>query len=304
MTNTTNPPTSTDSLVPRLFTWMVLGAWVITGCWLWPPAVIALLIAAAIAFAVEVMRLYARPPVSLSLSPWDYGGTISIVLTLAAIHLYVPRTTIHFITVLELLAVGAAAGWLHEKVAEKVAEYDHIDSFELSFWAAAISTSLLGLTSLLREPNGQKQILTFAAILIASDTGGFVIGRGCKLLKLPSWLGWLKHAPAPRLSPRKTIAGFMGAIVLGPAIVAVLCVRVWHTHASWLISFAIALGALGQAGDLYISSLKRLFGIKDMASRIFGILPGMGGVGDRVDSIIFTAPIFYLTMLVTGQLAP
>jgi phosphatidate cytidylyltransferase len=119
-----------------------------------------------------------------------------------------------------------------------------------------------------------------------ADTGGYFFGR---------FLGKTKLYEA--VSPKKTRAGFVGALV-GASLGAVLA-SLWYlpqlplAHALPLGLFA---GAAGQLGDLVESLLKRSTGIKDSG----GIVPGHGGMLDRIDALIVVAPIVYLYAAYTG----
>jgi phosphatidate cytidylyltransferase len=94
---------------------------------------------------------------------------------------------------------------------------------------------------------------------------------------------------APRVSPRKTLAGFLGG-VLSTAVLAAI-VGPWLTFMDWPHSIAAGLiiGLAGFAGDLSISALKRDLGVKDSGTA----LPGHGGILDRIDSLTYTAPLFF-----------
>ena len=97
-----------------------------------------------------------------------------------------------------------------------------------------------------------------------------------------------KRLLVPRISPKKTWAGLGGALAGGVIIVvlarAILHIDLWHA-----IAAGILVGLLGQAGDIFESAAKRIFGAKDSS----GLIPGHGGILDRLDSFIFTAPFFY-----------
>jgi len=103
-----------------------------------------------------------------------------------------------------------------------------------------------------------------------------------------------KHKMAPKLSPKKSveggIGGIIGAIVLGAVYAA--CVNHWGDAGVSLLSYAIICGVgaiISQVGDLAASAIKRNHKIKDYGN----LIPGHGGVLDRFDSVIFTAPIIY-----------
>ena len=118
--------------------------------------------------------------------------------------------------------------------------------------------------------------------VMVSDTAQFYAGRafGRRLL-------------APAISPKKTVEGAMGGFVFGAAIMTI-------AGAWWLPAIPAALRALigagvvalGIAGDLFESMLKRSAGVKDSS----GLIPGHGGVLDRIDALLFAAPIFYLVV--------
>lgn len=125
--------------------------------------------------------------------------------------------------------------------------------------------------------------LTFAWL---ADTGGYFFGR---------FLGKRKLYEA--VSPKKTRAGFVGALLgaeLGAALAHFVYLRsIPLEHA---LPLGLVAGALGQFGDLVESLLKRSTGIKDSGS----IVPGHGGMLDRIDALIIVAPIVYLYILWVG----
>lgn len=100
---------------------------------------------------------------------------------------------------------------------------------------------------------------------------------------------------APRLSPNKTWAGsfggFLCAAIGGGAVAAFLHASVWR-----VVAFSLVLSLAGQAGDLFESLAKRRVGRKDSG----GLIPGHGGVLDRIDSILFAAPVAAVAILVVG----
>ena len=107
-----------------------------------------------------------------------------------------------------------------------------------------------------------------------------------------------KHKLAPILSPKKSIEGGIGGI-LGAALIGVLyglAINYWGNAAADILEYAIigaVGGAISQIGDLAASAIKRYHNIKDYGK----LIPGHGGILDRFDSVIFTAPIiFYLSL--------
>ncbi|SDM34740.1 phosphatidate cytidylyltransferase [Nonomuraea jiangxiensis] len=135
---------------------------------------------------------------------------------------------------------------------------------------------------LLRAGDGDNRVLIFIAVTVASDIGGFIAG-----------VLFGKH-PMTRISPRKTWEGFAGSFVACTAVGAWLVV--------WLLGGEIWQGALigglaallATMGDLIESMIKRDLGIKDLGT----ILPGHGGLMDRLDSLVTTlVPVWLLMTL-------
>ncbi len=139
----------------------------------------------------------------------------------------------------------------------------------------------LSLAVALREmPGGQRYIVLVCGIVWIGDTAAFYIG---------STLG--RHPLAPRVSPRKSVEGSVGGLAASMAA-AWLFARVLEVP-STLISSALlgaVVGGAGQIGDLIESVIKRAFQAKDTGH----LIPGHGGMLDRIDSLLFAIPIFYL----------
>lgn len=134
--------------------------------------------------------------------------------------------------------------------------------------------------NVLNFDNGERGIVIFVLVTIASDIGGY-------------WAGVLlgRHPMAPVISPKKTWEGFAGSVITCVAI-GVGSV-VWLLHGHWYIGVALGLVAAVMAtlGDLVESVMKRDLGLKDMSQ----IIPGHGGLMDRLDSLLATiAPIWLL----------
>jgi phosphatidate cytidylyltransferase len=108
---------------------------------------------------------------------------------------------------------------------------------------------------------------------MGSDSGGYVAGR---------FLG--RHKLAPAISPSKTIEGAVGA-VLGAMLIAWFCSAVFFDRRPLPVAvvLAVVISALAQFGDLCESALKRAFGAKESG----WIIPGHGGILDRLDSLLF-----------------
>jgi phosphatidate cytidylyltransferase len=144
----------------------------------------------------------------------------------------------------------------------------------------------LAAAALLRRDagaDGPGFVLLALMLSWLSDTGAYFMGR---------FLG--KHKLYPAVSPKKTVEGAIGGL-LGGVAGALLAHFIYLrslplTHA---ILLALVAGGLGQAGDLGESLLKRSFGIKDSG----GIIPGHGGILDRVDALLVTSTMTYLYVI-------
>ena len=157
--------------------------------------------------------------------------------------------------------------------------------------ASIFVTVYLGLfasfaTLMLVPDDGAQRILTFMIMVVASDTGGYIAG-----------VLFGKHPMAPKISPKKSWEGFAGSAA-GAILIGVLA-ALFVLDKPWWVGVVLAVGtvAAATAGDLGESMVKRELGVKDMSS----ILPGHGGVMDRLDSIVFASPVaFILYGLVAG----
>jgi phosphatidate cytidylyltransferase len=127
---------------------------------------------------------------------------------------------------------------------------------------------------------GRNAVLLLIATIVVSDTAQYYVGRLTGRRQL-----------APRLSPNKTIEGVLGGFVAvpiflyfaGPQLIPV-------ARPSMIALLGVVLVAAGIVGDLFESMLKRAAGLKDSSS----LIPGHGGVLDRIDALLLATPVFYL----------
>ena len=136
---------------------------------------------------------------------------------------------------------------------------------------------------------GQFYVVYLVAVTKLSDTGAYFVG---------SRIG--RHQMMPHISPSKTWEGFFGSLVFSTAA-SCLLIFLMPKHLAWLNLFhgmilGLLIGVAAVVGDLGESILKRSTGVKDSGA----LLPGIGGVLDLIDSLLFTAPLlyFYLRFLV------
>ena len=135
----------------------------------------------------------------------------------------------------------------------------------------------LALASGVREQGSGPLILVFTLLLVwTGDTAAYFVGRAVG-----------RHKLAPRISPGKTIEGAVGS-VLATVGVGFWLFRLWFSPHPMVHAIALPLGinVLAQLGDLAESALKRGAGVKDSS----GLLPGHGGLLDRIDSLLFAIP--------------
>jgi phosphatidate cytidylyltransferase len=146
----------------------------------------------------------------------------------------------------------------------------------------------IAIQALYKEGGDARYIFLLCAIVWSGDTGAYFAGRG---------LG--KHKLAPRMSPNKTWEGAIGGVIA--SILGALLIMNWYGEGflSWslVISMAIFGGIFGQLGDLTESTFKRFAGVKDSGK----MLPGHGGFLDRVDGLLFSAPIIWFILFQFGR---
>ena len=149
-----------------------------------------------------------------------------------------------------------------------------------------LTLGALPMTRLL--PQGEWLIFFLLLVTWASDTGAYYIGTL-----------YGRHRLAPTISPKKTVEGLVGGLI--GAIIVAYAARWWFLpELSGLDCLVLAtlLTITGLWGDLTESAMKRSAGMKDSG----GILPGHGGMLDRLDSLLFTAPAFYYYVTMASQL--
>ena len=118
-------------------------------------------------------------------------------------------------------------------------------------------------------------------VAIASDIGGLIVGRTIKGKKLT------------KISPKKTISGMAGSFIFSLLVIPFFINKLNVDSTLILILITLLISLVTQLGDLFISSLKRRAKVKDTSD----ILPGHGGLLDRIDGIIFAIPVGVLLMI-------
>jgi phosphatidate cytidylyltransferase len=254
--------------------------------------------AVLVAFAVAVVWF----------APGPLFFLVAVVLTLIAAHelvalaratgLRVPRLTSEVAAGLALVAANVSMPFgapMAALLATLLAAFVALALMTLGTWQggpdalATVSASLLpsiyvalplAAMVAVRTRSGPAALFLLMLTIIVSDTAQYYSGRAFGRTPL-----------APTISPKKTIEGAMGGFVFGSLTLAV-------AGAWWLPGMPVALRAivgvavvaLGIAGDLFESMLKRSAGVKDSSS----LIPGHGGVLDRIDALLFAAPVYYI----------
>lgn len=147
-------------------------------------------------------------------------------------------------------------------------------AFVILYVPALVSFAML----LVAQPDGAWRIVTFVLVTVASDIGGYAVG-----------VAFGKHPMAPSVSPKKSWEGFGGStvscIVVGALAVSLLLDGAW-----WIGAILGGLAVVtATVGDLCESMIKRDLGVKDMSN----LIPGHGGLMDRLDSLLVTAPVVW-----------
>jgi len=162
--------------------------------------------------------------------------------------------------------------------------YRHFDNVLAFLTGAGFATLYISLCSaylvLIRfMPDGASWLLLLTAITAGSDTGAYYVGRAFGRSKL-----------CPEISPGKTVNGAIGGILAASATAVILAGFILPaTSMVKVVPAAVVLAAIGICGDLAESIIKRATGVKDSGT----LLGAHGGLLDRIDSLLFTAPLLY-----------
>jgi phosphatidate cytidylyltransferase len=183
-------------------------------------------------------------------------GAVAAVLALTVVAILVWRL------------VDAAEGFLRDVTA--------------GVFAVAYVPFLAAFAALLTaQDQGAQRVLLFLILVVCNDTGGYASG-----------VLFGRHPMAPKISPKKSWEGLGGSIVLAGAAGAVGMDLMLHGKPWQGAVLGVAVVASATLGDLCESMIKRDLGIKDMGN----LLPGHGGIMDRLDSLLPTAPVVYLLL--------
>lgn len=149
----------------------------------------------------------------------------------------------------------------------------NVESFFYLFSSIIFLGVVFSFIISIRE-NDINILLFLLLITILTDTFAYIVGKT---------IG--KHKLIPKVSPGKTIEGSVGGTIVGTLVPSIFYIYMVDPGANFIfvLLFVFVLSALGQLGDLFFSKIKRFYSVKDFSN----IMPGHGGILDRVDSIIF-----------------
>jgi phosphatidate cytidylyltransferase len=252
-----------------------------------PLLMIVILCLPPIAFTVLMMALCAigawelLHPTGLLQNQWMLGCAM-LMAALVPLWCYFGCAFLPMLTALTLFALAIFAGLLYD--------HDHVTAQGMcaAFFAGAVMPFFFtSLVRLLVMENGKFLILIPILIAFIADGGAYFVGRA-----------FGKHKLAPVVSPKKTVEGLIGgyiSAVIGMILYCVIVQVCFDRSVSYLagILYALVGASVSVVGDLVFSVIKRQTGIKDYGK----LLPGHGGVMDRFDSMITTAPAIEILLL-------
>lgn len=177
------------------------------------------------------------------------------------------------------LTIMAASIW---RILDGTGDSAMMDIMVTTFSLVYVALLASFVVFILASPHSIVAVILFIALAVANDLGGWAAG-----------ITFGKHPMAPRISPKKSWEGFAGSMLTSIAVgiggMTYLGAAWW-----WGIILAIFTTIAATTGDLVESLIKRDVGLKDMSN----LLPGHGGIMDRMDSLLMVAPVVYLVLRV------
>ena len=253
----------------RVLSGTIPGAAIVAAVWFLgtiPLLVIAegVLLLAFLEYAALAERLNARVPKVAS-------GAASM-LTCAAMAL--PGSPIQAVLMTAMLGLGTLV------LGSRRAAIDALHDLSASLLPVLYLGLPLGALVATRDAAGREAALLLLVTIVVSDTAQYYSGRA-----------FGRRPLAPAISPAKTVEGALGGVVVGTTALA-LVGRWWLPDVGvlWRVGLGAAVVVSGIIGDLFESLIKRGAGVKDASS----LIPGHGGVLDRIDALLFAAPMYYL----------
>jgi phosphatidate cytidylyltransferase len=229
-------------------------------------ALLVVVLGVATAEIVKALRtLGAQPP----LAPLLVGGTAMVVLA------YREGSEALFVGL--VLTVLSCLVWRLADPAE-----GFLRDVAASTFTAVYVPFLIGFAALMTvPPDGPRRVTTYIATVVCSDVGGYLVG-----------VLFGRHPMAPSISPKKSWEGFAGSVIACAVAGGIFFDQLFDAAPVLGVLFGLAVVGTATLGDLGESMVKRDIGVKDMGR----LLPGHGGLMDRLDSLLPTAPAAFLLL--------
>lgn len=182
-----------------------------------------------------------------------------------------------------MVGLAGAVAW---RVADERVENTRADALAamlVLMWIPFLGSFLVLLAM---DVDGWHRVLIVVLAVVGNDTGGLFVGM---------LLG--RHKMLPRVSPKKTWEGFAGGLIVGTVAASVAAYLVFDER--WWVGAVVGVACCLAAvlGDLAESAIKRDLGVKDMSN----LIPGHGGIMDRVDSLLIAAPVAYAVFIILAR---
>ena len=253
----------------RLLSGVVLGAAALAAIVYFPPLGVRLVACAVAALAAHeylaILHRDGRPPLT-----WP------VLLLVVAVCWWMSAAERGDLLPLVL----ATLGWAAVEVLWRGLTVERAAAHFLAPWYIGMP---LGMLAAVHAVGGRMAALLLIATVVVSDSSQYYVGRA---------LG--RRPLAPTISPKKTIEGAIGGVVCAMAFLMIAGTRLFpDASLAPLALVGLAVVILGICGDLFESRLKRIAGVKDSSS----LIPGHGGVLDRIDALLFATPPLYLYLL-------
>ena len=256
---------------------MIVAAIAAVAIWLGGPWLAALVLVVSVVAASEWCTLMRRPHTTRSIAE-QAAVPAAAVLVLAVIDLDGQVSTRLTVLCATLGIIGAAGALAFALCPDRERRLGLIAG---AVYLGVPCVSFLALRGL---PDGLSVVFWLVGVVVATDTFAYFVG---------STLGGPKLAPA--ISPGKTWSGLTGGVLAALVFGAITAELIGHSRLTASMLAAL-LAVLAQSGDLLESWLKRRAGVKDSG----GIIPGHGGILDRIDGFTLTTPAMALAMSVEG----
>lgn len=198
---------------------------------------------------------------------------------------FVDSPALYFLWAMLLIGIGIMSYWIFRK--EKI-DFVFKRTFLFNFFYPVLPMWVLAMAYTLTEGESKTILLVVLLPIYLNDTLAYVCGR---------LFG--KTPLIPSVSPKKTREGFIGGL-LGAAVVMLVILYITGpfntTNALAIVGVSILASILATLGDLFESKLKRSVDVKDSGN----VLPGHGGILDRIDAMLFVAPVLFVLLLLVS----